>query len=103
MARICQVAAALLAGSGTLLAQTSLCAPCHREIANAYARTGMARSFFKPGSANTIEDYGKAPEYDHALSDSHYAMTIRNGEYFERRWQLDGNGKEINGEELKID
>ncbi len=32
-----------------------------------------------PPSANTIEDYAKAPEYYHALSDSHYAMTIRNG------------------------
>jgi predicted CXXCH cytochrome family protein len=30
-------------------------------------------------------------------------MTVRNGEYFERRWQLDASGKEINAEELKID
>lgn len=63
----------------------------------------MGRSFFKPGTANTIEDYAKTPEYDHALSDSHYAMAIRNGQYFQRRWQLDAGGKEINSEELKID
>jgi len=116
MRLIYQVAAVLLVGSGTLWAQTgpraltenafanpNICATCHREIAAAYARTGMARSFFRPGPVNTIEDYAKAPEYYHALSDSHYAMTIRNGEYFERRWQLDGAGKEINVEELKID
>ncbi len=30
-------------------------------------------------------------------------MTIRNGQYFQRRWQLDAGGKEINVEELKID
>jgi tetratricopeptide (TPR) repeat protein len=63
----------------------------------------MGRSFFIPGTANTIEDYAKTPEYFHALSDSHYAMTIRNGGYFQRRWQLDAGGKEINAEELKID
>ena len=63
----------------------------------------MGRSFFKPGTANTIEDYAKAREYYHALSDSRYAMTIRNGQHFQRRWQLDANGKEINVEELQID
>jgi tetratricopeptide (TPR) repeat protein len=63
----------------------------------------MGRSFFVPATANTIEDYAKNPEYYHALSDSHYSMTIRNGQYFQRRWQLDAGGKEINAEELQID
>jgi tetratricopeptide (TPR) repeat protein len=79
------------------------CAVCHRDIAADYARTGMARSFVIPATANTIEDYVKRREYYHALSDSHYSMSIRNGQYFERRWQLDGAGKEINIEELRID
>jgi predicted CXXCH cytochrome family protein len=79
------------------------CASCHREIAENYGRTGMARSFYKPASANTIEDYSQRPDYYHALSDSHYAMTIRDGQYFQRRWQLDASGKEINVEELRID
>jgi predicted CXXCH cytochrome family protein len=82
---------------------SKICAACHREIAANYATTGMARSFFKPATSNTVEDYRKTPEYYHGLSDSHYAMTIRDGQYFQRRWQLDGNGKEINVEELKID
>jgi tetratricopeptide (TPR) repeat protein len=82
---------------------SKICATCHRDIAANYARTGMGRSFFIPGTANTIEDYAKTPEYYHALSDSHYAMTIRNGQYFQRRWQLDAAGKEINAEEVKID
>jgi cytochrome c-type biogenesis protein CcmH/NrfG len=50
-----------------------------------------------------IEDYAKTAEYYHTLSDSHYAMTIRNGQYFQRRWQLDAANNEINVEELKID
>ena len=63
----------------------------------------MGRSFFKPSNANTIEDIAGRPEYYHRLSDSHYRMTTRNGQYFQRRWQLDATGKEINVEEVKID
>src|SRR5580700_6737929 len=79
------------------------CAPCHREIAVNYARTGMSRSFYSPSPANTTENFAKTPEYYHALSDSHYSMAVRDGEYFQRRWQLDADGKEMNVEELKID
>ena len=82
---------------------SKICAKCHREIAEDYARTGMAQSFFIPGPTHIVESYSKSPEYYHALSDSHYAMTVRNGQYFQRRWQLDSSGKEINSEELKID
>ncbi|MDR3701136.1 MAG: tetratricopeptide repeat protein [Candidatus Sulfopaludibacter sp.] len=91
------------AAQGDGYVDSRLCATCHREIAANYARTGMARSFFRPATVNTMEDFREAPEYYHELSDSHYAVTIRNGQYFQRRWQLDGSGKEINVEELKID
>src|SRR5580693_409592 len=96
-----QTSPADLPGNGYI--DSKVCATCHRDIASDYARTGMARSFFAPASANTIEDYAKTPEYYHALSDSHYAMTVRNGQYFQRRWQLDAAGNQINVEELKID
>ena len=95
---------------GLLCAQTKagyvdsrVCANCHREVAADYARTGMGQSFFNPGYSNRLEDYVKTPEYYHRLSDSHYAMTVRNGHYFQRRWQLDAAGREINSEELSID
>src|ERR1700693_3790206 len=116
MARLLHLSTVLLMGVAPLAAQTTAravagngyvdskrCATCHREIAENYALSGMARSFFAPQTHNAIEDFAKAPEYYHALSDSHYAMTVRNGQYYQRRWQLDGNGKEINIEELKID
>ena len=79
-----------------------MCAKCHRAIADDYARTGMAKSLFKPSAANTIENYNPG-EYYHALSNSYYAMTFRNGAYFQRRWQLDAEGKVINDEEVSID
>ncbi|HZL58053.1 MAG TPA: tetratricopeptide repeat protein [Bryobacteraceae bacterium] len=82
---------------------SKICATCHREIAANYARTGMGRSFFRPAAVNEIEDYAGTPEYYHALSDSHYSMTVRNGQYFQKRWQIGLDGKEINVEETKID
>jgi tetratricopeptide (TPR) repeat protein len=107
MANLCPVAMWLLFGISTWAAESryvdsKLCAACHREIAENYARTGMARSFFVPGPGNRIENYAEA-EYSHAPSDSHYSMTVRGGRYFQRRWQADSGGKEINVEELSID
>jgi predicted CXXCH cytochrome family protein len=107
MDRLAQCAVWLLAFSASAAqneyVDSKVCATCHREIAANYTRTGMGRSFFKPATTNTIEDYAKSPEYYHGSSDSHYAMTIRNGQYFQRRWQLDPLGKEINIEESRID
>jgi predicted CXXCH cytochrome family protein len=88
---------------GSRYVDSKICATCHREIAAKYARTGMARSFYKPAAAKTIEDYAGTPQYYHALSDSHYSMTIRNGLYFQRRWQIGLGGKEINAEEVSVD
>jgi tetratricopeptide (TPR) repeat protein len=92
----------LLWCSQLLPAVPNTCANCHREIAENYARTGMGRAFFKPVPSNVLEDYTK-PTYYHALSNSYYSMVTRNGQYFQRRWQLDSANKEINVEELKID
>jgi predicted CXXCH cytochrome family protein len=89
--------------NGNGYADPKICAACHRDIAANYARTGMGRSFFRPAPVNAIEDYAGTPDYYHSLSDSHYAMTIRSGQYYQRRWQADAAGKEINSEELKID
>ena len=97
----------LLAGCGLAAdpdwADSRRCASCHSEIAAAYARTGMGRSFFKPAPSNTVEDYAKTPDFYHALSGARYRMTVRAGQYFQRRWQLDSAGHEINVEELRID
>jgi len=89
--------------SASVYIDSKRCADCHREIAASYSLTGMARAFYTPQAANTIEDYAKTSTYYHALSDSHYSMSVRNGRYFQRRWQLDAAGKEINVEEDRID
>ena len=63
----------------------------------------MGRSFFRPDASNTIENYSQKPNYYHALSDSHYSMAIRDGRYYQRRWQIGPDGKEMNVEEVSID
>lgn len=63
----------------------------------------MGRSFFRPKPANTVEDYSKNNEYYHALSDTHYVMILRDGAYYQRRWQIGFDGKETNVEESRID
>ncbi|MCU1322266.1 MAG: Tetratricopeptide 2 repeat protein [Acidobacteriaceae bacterium] len=53
--------------------------------------------------SNTIEDYKDKNNYYSSLSDTHYAMIIRDGVYYQRRWQVGLNGVETNVEEMKVD
>jgi predicted CXXCH cytochrome family protein len=80
-----------------------VCASCHRQVADDYRKTGMGRSFFRPTSANIIEDYTRNNEFYHSLSDTHYSMIRRDGEFYQRRWQIGFAGKETNVEEMKVD
>jgi tetratricopeptide (TPR) repeat protein len=87
---------------------TKLCAGCHRQIADDYSRTGMGRSFYRPGPETSGTDFGTSGEYAardfyHELSDTHFSMVLRDGKYYQRRWQIGLNDKEINVEELSID
>ncbi len=89
--------------SASVYTDSKRCAECHRNIAESYALTGMARSFHRPAVVNKSERDAGNPADHHALSDSHCAMTICDGEYVQRCWQVDTPGKEINVEELRID
>jgi hypothetical protein len=53
--------------------------------------------------SNTIEDYKDKNHYSSSLSDTHYAMIIRDSVYYQRRWQVGLNGVETNVEEMKVD
>ena len=79
------------------------CALCHSRIYESYRRTSMGRSFFQPRPANTIEDYKSNHEFYHPPSDTHYSMILRDGQYYQRRWQTGFDGAETNVEEMKID
>ena len=74
------------------------CVRCHRDISENYQRTGMGRSFSLP-SPETVG----AGSYYHAASDSHFRVFPRDGRYFQRRHQLDREGREVNVLEKAID
>jgi hypothetical protein len=80
-----------------------ICAGCHSQIARNYLQTGMGRSLFRPAATNTIEDYARNNQTYHSLSDTHYSMSLINGAYYQRRWQIGFDGKETNIEESKVD
>jgi hypothetical protein len=67
------------------------------------ASPGMGRSLYRPSPANTIEDYNTNHEFFHSLSETHYAIILRNGAYYQGRWQIGSERKGTKVEELKID
>lgn len=77
----------------TLRAQ---CATCHRAIAAGFAKTGMARSFYKPAAIEPVRYY-------HQPSDTWYAILERGGSYYQRRWRVGYAGKETDVQESSID
>jgi predicted CXXCH cytochrome family protein len=62
----------------------------------------MGRSFFRPHTASDVEDYEHKNTYSHSLSDRHYRMRRTDGRYYQRRWQTDTDGKEINALEREV-
>ena len=77
------------------------CGLCHKEYYS-YQKVAMARSFYPPSPDNVIEDMVNN-HYYHEPSRRHYEMSIREGEYWFKRYQLDEEGKEINPFEVKVD
>ena len=62
----------------------------------------MARSFYKPAPANTIENYVNA-RFHHRASDTWYEMARRGDRYFQKRWRMLPDGSTIDAQELSVD
>src|ERR1700678_1373990 len=77
-------------------AQSEMCAGCHRETWETYRRTGMAQSFYRPSPVRAVEDFTDKNTYYHLASDSYFSMLRREGQYVQRRYQLDSAGRQIN-------
>jgi predicted CXXCH cytochrome family protein len=84
-------------------ANPSVCAGCHADIAKSYRQTGMGRSFYRPASANAVEDYAKRNQFYHRPSGHYYTMTARDGQWYQRRHQIGFDGKESNALEKRVD
>ncbi len=77
-----------------------VCAGCHKEIWESYRHTGMGRSFSLPAAENIPMPAGA---FYHDPSESFFSIIRRGNEYFQKRHQLDSNGREINALEKRID
>jgi predicted CXXCH cytochrome family protein len=99
-------ATALLCTGGISRAQTrtdsTVCASCHSDVWQTYRRTGMARAFYRPTPANTVEDYTRNTYY-HKASDTYFAMVRRGNEYFQQQYQIGFDGQRVSFSEKKVD
>ncbi|HEY4086281.1 MAG TPA: tetratricopeptide repeat protein [Bryobacteraceae bacterium] len=93
--------AAAAAGSPEYV-NAQVCAGCHSQIAESYAKTGMGRSFARPSAQVQLEDFTKG-DYYHDRSDTHFSMLQRDGAWYQRRWQTGFDGGETNVEEMRVD
>jgi predicted CXXCH cytochrome family protein len=101
------LAAGVAAWADSPPAGSKVCAGCHAQIWQAYQRTGMARSFYTPDPAHTIEDYGRRNFYNHAASGIRYEMIhLRDAagdHYFQRQSTIGFHGEEANVLNSSID
>ncbi|HSP68977.1 MAG TPA: cytochrome c3 family protein, partial [Bryobacteraceae bacterium] len=81
----------------------ALCAGCHPNVSATYRRTGMGRSLYRPSAGNTIGQNSKPATFYHQASDSYFTMLERDGHFYQRRYQMGLDGKEINSLEKEID
>ena len=77
------------------------CQACHAAIHASYQHVGMARSFAPIPQAPAIEDYERNNRLVHAPSGRHYEVMRRGGRVFQRRYELDASGAEVNSFELE--
>ena len=81
---------------------SKLCSSCHADIYASYMRTAMAGSFARPGAQNEIEDYSNSNSFFHAASGTWFEMIRRDGQYYQRRYQIGFGGIKTNIDETKV-
>ena len=94
--------ALLTAGADDGYVDTSTCAGCHQEIAEASRRTGMGRSFTSLTAGNLQADFTRNNTFYHEASDRYYSAYERGGKYYLRRHQVGSAGAEVNVVEKEI-
>ena len=78
------------------------CATCHRDIADSYARTGMARSFGTVRSEKEFPEL-KSGAFHHSASEEYFSVYARDGKPFLKRHQIGFDGTVTNVLETRID
>ena len=87
-------------GPSNAYVDAAVCGECHADKAAGYHKTGMGRSFSRVHPDNTPA-FGKP--FHNEASDSYFAMLVRDGKVYQRRWQIGFDGKETNIDEKPVD
>src|SRR5262245_11737268 len=83
-------------------AEPGACAECHREIAESYARTAMARTFSAAPSENDFPEL-KRGAFRHDASEEFFTVQARDGRPYLKRRQAGFDGAVTNVFEAPID
>src|SRR5262245_62917350 len=83
-------------------AEPDACAECHREIAESYARTAMARTFGPVRSENDVPEL-KRGAFHHDASEEFFAVYSREMRPYVKRHQAEFDGAVTNVFEARID
>src|SRR5262245_47374497 len=78
------------------------CASCHTTIAQSYKSVSMSQTFAPIGDLPVIEDWTNRNGLYHKASNQYFVMSRRENRFFQRRYQLDRDGREINSFEQEI-
>ena len=103
LALVAGLAAAQTVPPGNEAVDARVCSVCHAAIAAGYAHSGMARSFYRPGAHNEVENYASGLPFYHAATGAYYTMSRRGGQYFQSRWQQGPDAKPANKVEWRVD
>lgn len=79
------------------------CRPCHTEIWDSYAETGMGRSFSRVQDLEADERLVQPTPFFHEASDRYYQVVERDGRAYLKRWQDGFSGRPANVREERID
>lgn len=79
----------------TEYASAESCRTCHAAIHATYQKVGMARSFYVPTPGTVGADLSGSRFY-HEPSSRYYEMLWRDGKLYQRRFQIDRQGRRIN-------
>lgn len=91
-----------LTGTAAGYVPDETCAICHPATFASYQGVGMAQSLRRPANAARIEA-GEHATFEHAPSQQRFSLQWQGDVLHFSRWQLDAQGKRINGFEQDVD
>jgi len=80
----------------------AVCASCHSDIATSFESVSMSQTFGRIAEVPVLEDWTDRNTFYHEPSNQHFVMSRRADRFFQRRYQLDSRGREINSFEMEI-